>query len=44
MSQAISIDNRNPYIPNDEHLDIRGHEVMSRAILDWSQKEAQKHN
>ena len=35
MRQAISNDNRNPYIPNDEHLDIRGHEIMSRAITDW---------
>ena len=35
MSEAGSSDNRGLYIPTDEHLDIRGHEVMSRVITDW---------
>jgi hypothetical protein len=34
MSQAVSADGRNPYIPNDEHLDIRGHEIMTKLIVE----------
>lgn len=41
MRQAVSTDNRNPYIPNDEHLDVKGHEIMTRTIVDWSHEEAQ---
>lgn len=37
MRQAIATGNRNPYIPNDEHLDISGHEVMTKVIIDWMQ-------
>jgi hypothetical protein len=34
LRQAASRDNRNLFIPVDEHLDVRGHEVLARAIVD----------
>ena len=34
LRQAASPDNRNLFIPVDEHLDVRGHEVLARAIVD----------
>jgi hypothetical protein len=37
MKEASSADNRGLYIPTDEHLDIRGHEVMSRVVANWIQ-------
>ena len=37
MRKASSSDNRGLYIPSDEHLDIRGHEVLSKVISDWIQ-------
>ena len=37
LSEASSSDNRGLYIPSDEHLDIRGHEVVSRVITEWIQ-------
>jgi hypothetical protein len=33
--QASAAGNRSLYIPNDEHLDIRGHEVMAQVIAGW---------
>lgn len=33
--QASATGNRRLYIPNDEHLDIRGHEVMAQVIAGW---------
>lgn len=39
LSEAAVSDNRGLYIPSDEHLDIRGHEVMSSVITDWIQRE-----
>jgi hypothetical protein len=35
MRKASSADNRGLYIPSDEHLDIRGHEVVNKIIADW---------
>ncbi len=35
MREASSADNRGLYIPSDEHLDIRGHEVVNKVIADW---------
>ncbi|HKY41655.1 MAG TPA: hypothetical protein VJM50_01065 [Pyrinomonadaceae bacterium] len=35
MRDASRSDNRGLYIPTDEHLDTRGHEVMSKVIGDW---------
>ena len=37
MRKASSSDNRGLYIPSDEHLDIRGHEVVSKVVTDWIQ-------
>src|SRR4030095_11832124 len=34
LRQAASPDNRNLFIPVDEHLDVRGHEVLARTIVD----------
>lgn len=33
--RQASAGNRNLYIPNDEHLDIGGHEVISRLVVRW---------
>ena len=33
--QAAAKDNRNLYIPNDEHLDVGGHEVMAQIVARW---------
>lgn len=35
LQQAAAGDNRYLYIPNDEHLDIKGHEVIARTLLPW---------
>ena len=35
IRKASSADNRGLYIPSDEHLDIRGHEIVSNVIADW---------
>lgn len=40
MRKASLPDNRGLYIPNDEHLDIRGHEVMTKVITDWLESNA----
>jgi hypothetical protein len=37
LRAASSADNRGIYIPSDEHLDIRGHEVVSKVVTDWIQ-------
>lgn len=37
MRGASSSDNRDLYIPNDEHLDTRGHEVISTVVTNWIQ-------
>ena len=38
LRQAAAIDNRNLYIPRDEHLDVRGHEVIAQLVTDWIRK------
>jgi len=34
LRQAAKKDNRNLYIPNDEHLDVRGHDLMVQVVVD----------
>ena len=36
--EAAAIDNRNLYIPRDEHLGVRGHEVVAQLVTDWIRK------
>ncbi|HKY41654.1 MAG TPA: hypothetical protein VJM50_01060 [Pyrinomonadaceae bacterium] len=38
LRQAAAIDNRQLYIFGDEHLDIRGHEVIAQLVTDWIRK------
>lgn len=33
LSQAAAPDNRNLFIPGDEHFDVRGHEVIAKEIV-----------
>ncbi len=33
--QAAASDNRGLFIPGDEHLDIRGHEVIAQSMVNW---------
>lgn len=40
LRQAAAIDNRGLYITTDEHLDIRGHEVMAQTISEWLSAQA----
>lgn len=35
LRQAAAKDNRSIYIPNDEHLDVGGHEVISQIVAGW---------
>ena len=35
LQQAAAINNRNLYIPNDEHFDVGAHDVMAQIIGDW---------
>jgi len=35
LRQASESGNRNLYIPNDEHLDIAAHEVISQLVVRW---------
>jgi hypothetical protein len=35
LRRAAATDNRHLYIPNDEHLDVRGNEVMAQTVVDW---------
>lgn len=35
LRQAGAKDNRDLYIPVDEHLDIRGHQVVAQTIVEW---------
>ena len=44
LSKASSSDNRGLYIPSDEHLDIKGHEVMGRVITGWIQNQQRASN
>jgi hypothetical protein len=37
LRQAAPKTNRNLYIPNDEHLDVGGHEVMTQIVERWVQ-------
>ncbi len=37
LRHAAARDNRRLYIPGDEHLDTRGHQVVARAVLDYLQ-------
>ena len=41
MKEASSSDNRGIYIPSDEHLDTRGHEIVSKVVADWIQSQTQ---
>ena len=40
LRQAASVDTRNLYIPVDEHLDIRGHEVVAQTVGEWLRSQA----
>jgi hypothetical protein len=35
LRRAAATDNRHLYIPNDEHFDVGGHEVMAQTVVDW---------
>lgn len=35
LQQAFANGNHRIYIPNDEHLDIGGHEVMAQVVAGW---------
>ena len=35
LRQAAATDNRGLYIPDDEHLDVRGHEVIAQIVVEW---------
>ena len=35
LRKAAAIDNNQLYIIGDEHLDTRGHEVISQLVVDW---------
>lgn len=35
LRRAAATDNRGLYIPNDEHLDVRGHDVMAQTVVEW---------
>lgn len=37
LHKAARVNNHALYIPNDEHLDVRGHEVVAKAILEGLQ-------
>ena len=34
LRRAAAIDNSHLYIPNDEHFDVRGHDVMAQTVVD----------
>ena len=38
LRDAAATENRNMYIPRDEHLDVRGHEVIAQLVSDWIRK------
>ncbi len=38
LRQAEANGNRTLYIPNDEHLDVGGHDVVARTIVSWISK------
>jgi len=40
LRKAAAIDNRNLYIPVDEHLDIRGHELVAQTVAEWMRSQA----
>jgi hypothetical protein len=35
LRQAVAGDNSKLYIPNNEHLDLAGHDVISEIVVDW---------
>jgi hypothetical protein len=35
FKQAAARDNRKIYLPNDEHFDIRGHEITAQVVSAW---------
>jgi hypothetical protein len=35
LQRAATNDRRHLYIPNDEHLDVGGHDVVSQVVVDW---------
>lgn len=38
LRHAAASNNRNIYIPRDEHLDVRGHELIAQLVADWIRK------
>jgi hypothetical protein len=40
LRQAAAKGNTNLYIPNDEHFDLGGHEVMAQIVEDWLRSSA----
>ena len=38
LRQAAATNNRNLYISRDEHLDVRGHELIAQLVADWIRK------
>ncbi len=39
LRQAAAIDNRGLYVPVDEHLDKRGHEVVAQTVVEWLRRQ-----
>jgi hypothetical protein len=40
LRPAATVDTRDLYVPVDEHLEIRGHEVMAQTISEWLRTQA----
>ena len=38
LRHAAASNNRNVYIPRDEHLDVRGNELIAQMVADWIRK------
>ena len=43
LRRAADKDNRSLYIPNDEHLDVGGHDVVAQIVTDWLRSKAVAH-
>lgn len=43
LRRAADKDNRSLYIPNDEHLDVGGHDVVAQIVTDWLRSKAIAH-
>jgi len=35
LRHAATLDHKSLYIPDDEHLDVQGHEVIAQIVLKW---------